>query len=186
MRPLLATLLALTCLAAGVALGVRLTPARSGAPASATAGVNTEAADLAARLDRLEEKLDALQPTALFATSSGAGGQPAVGNASLEQIAAVLRHELERSGHQAPASEEQARAEQAAVEAKPENAPAQARAERVVSQALAARRWTQEDAQALRESMSALSAEQTDALLERLIPAVNRGEVTVEESGSLF
>lgn len=39
---------------------------------------------------------------------------------------------------------------------------------------------------ALRESLATLSAKQASALMECLIPAVNRGEVEVETPGPLF
>lgn len=185
MRPAHDLLLAAACLAAGLASGLLLRPASSDEMAT-PAATTTPAADLATRLDRLEEELEALHATVFMATSGGAGSRSVDGGASIDQIVAALRRELDRSARTTPPSEEEARAEQAAIEAKPENAPAQARAERVVSQALAARRWTMEDAQVLRESLGRLSPQQAGALLERLFPAVNRGEIEVETPGPLF
>jgi hypothetical protein len=185
MRPLPTLLLAVVALTSGLALGSLASPRlQETSPLQAPAPSGEPASELEARLARLEDKIDALHAT-VFAVSQGGAGNPANGP-SIDQVAAALRRELERSARSTSLPQEQARAEQVAIEAKPENAPAQARAERVVSQALTARRWTMEDAQALRESLASLSPQQGAALLEQLVPAVNRGEIEVETRGPLF
>lgn len=185
MRPFPTLLVAALALASGLALGTFASPRLRPAPAlPAATPSEAPSAELDARFARLEEKIDALHATVFAATQSGAGAQ--AGGASADQVSAALRRELERAARRAPAPQEQAKAEQVAIEARPENAPAQARAERVVSQALAARRWTMDDAHALRESLAALSPQQGAALLEQLVPAVNRGEIELETPGPLF
>ncbi len=60
---------------------------------------------------------------------------------------------------------------------------AAAAARAVVDAALARGAWTDDDAAALRPHLRTLSAEQRDALLATLFPAVNEGRVRLETSG---
>ena len=68
----------------------------------------------------------------------------------------------------------------------PENQAAYQNASSVVRTALAAKRWTDEDAHTLRETMGQLTREQHEELMELLLPAINRGELAVETVGPLF
>ncbi len=104
-----------------------------------------------------------------------------------EEVRAVLREELDaalaRAGHSPPASS--ARAPEA-KEPTAESLKALARGERLVAEGIASRRWTQKQAEALRGLLSQLSEAQRRQLLQKLLPAINRGEVTVDAQGMPF
>ena len=55
---------------------------------------------------------------------------------------------------------------------------------RRVDQAIAQRRWTREDAAALGRALDTTSPEQRTAVLHRLAPAINRGEIKLAYRGA--
>src|SRR5262249_55760255 len=68
----------------------------------------------------------------------------------------------------------------------PEAGRAQAEAERLVSDALRARRWTERDARGLHREMLHLEEDDRAAMRQKLIVAINRGDLKVETSGMPF
>ncbi|HKE13379.1 MAG TPA: hypothetical protein VKB80_00825 [Kofleriaceae bacterium] len=91
-------------------------------------------------------------------------------------------------GAAAARADEEARdeAEGGPEERSAERAAAARKGQAVVDAALRAARWTREDAAALRTAVAAMSRGQRDDLLRRLVPAINRGEVTPAFVGPIF
>lgn len=67
-----------------------------------------------------------------------------------------------------------------------EQAAAFDRGQSLIAAGQHARRWTREDALELRRVMAQLGDDERDVLVRALVPAVNRGELTVEIAGPLF
>jgi hypothetical protein len=113
-----------------------------------------------------------------------------VNDSALRQdIARVLRDELRSVLASANAEVEHARREEAARQEmlnSPENREAYHGALDLVQFALATKRWTEDDAQALRAALTHLTQEQAAEVFERLIPAINRGELAVDTDGPPF
>ncbi|REG29821.1 hypothetical protein ATI61_107518 [Archangium gephyra] len=61
----------------------------------------------------------------------------------------------------------------------PESVEALARGHRLIDAALSSRRWTNQDAQMMREILAQLDPAQQKEVLQRLIPAMNRQEIRV-------
>jgi hypothetical protein len=176
MRPAIVALLGTLCFTLG--FGAHLVASDSDAIPVASTAVAPDLAAVTARLDRIESSLEALHSTVL------APGTGTNARLSAESLVAALRDELRR---QMPVETEvEPRADDSTAEAQPENRLALAEAERTIENARSAGRWTDEDAGALRRSFASLSGRQSAALLERLIPAINRGEIDVETSGPPF
>jgi hypothetical protein len=68
----------------------------------------------------------------------------------------------------------------------PDNDAAAARGRALVDAARRARRWTQDDATGLRAQLRAMTEEQRDEVLTALLPAINRGDVTMAFRGRPF
>jgi hypothetical protein len=81
-----------------------------------------------------------------------------------------------------PSEEEVEREERARAEAE----ALVARGERMVDTALGTGRWRSEDVHALRALLPQMPKAQREALLSRLITALNEGRLTPEERGLLF
>jgi len=184
----------LTILAVGIVLGVGtlswLTPA-------STPQVTHE--NIETRYDqqfaRLEQAVTTLTNAVERSGSSGVRPQPtcAAAQADIENarqsLTKIMRDELHQALAQWTPEGQRARAETIAnVQAlnSPANQAAFQSASAVVRTAVAAKRWTEEDARAFREALGQLTKEQHQELMELLLPAINRGEVAVETSGSLF
>jgi hypothetical protein len=61
----------------------------------------------------------------------------------------------------------------------PESVEAMARGHRLIDAALSSRRWTEQDAQMMREILAQLDPAQQKEVLQRRIPAMNRQEIRV-------
>ncbi|NOT58228.1 MAG: hypothetical protein HOP18_26795 [Deltaproteobacteria bacterium] len=103
-----------------------------------------------------------------------------------QALAKIVREELRHALAQWSPESQQARAEEIAnaqILNSPENQVAYQGASAVVRTAIAAKRWTDEDRQALNDALSQLTKEQYQELMELLLPAINRGEIKVETAG---
>jgi hypothetical protein len=100
-----------------------------------------------------------------------------------------MRDEIRQAAADMSPENQRAR-EEAMAEAKilnsPENHAAYQTASSVVTTAVAARRWTEEDKETFTSAVGLLTSNQRMELMDRLIPAVNNGEVKVEVNGPLF
>lgn len=106
-----------------------------------------------------------------------------------QSLTKIIRDELRQALAQWTPDSQQARAQEivsAQLRNSPENRAAYQSASDIVRTAVAAKRWTEEDRQTFREAMGHLTKEQHMELMELLLPAINRGEITVETAGPLF
>jgi hypothetical protein len=107
-----------------------------------------------------------------------------------EAIRSVVRDEVdaalgERDAAQAAAAAEvPPPAERAPASPSAEAAAADARAR--VEAARLSRRWTREDAEALRSAIAKMNASERDEILSAFVSAVNRGEIQPDQAGFLF
>ncbi len=182
MKRTLAILLAVL----GIALGLILheIPARTGLVSNTAVTASAPGGDIAAltqRLERIESSLEALH-SVVFLAGTGEGAAAAA-KLSAETLITALRDEVQSQTIE-DANEPQV--DGAAVEAQPENAPALAAAQQRVEDALSTRRWTDEDAQSLRQNLASLSGRQESEVLARIVPALNSGEIDVVTSGPPF
>lgn len=67
-----------------------------------------------------------------------------------------------------------------------ESRVAQQTADAVVTRALSAHVWGKEDVAEMRGVLPQLDPQQTQAMMSRLLPAINRGEVKLQTDGPLF
>jgi len=156
-----------------------------------------------ARLDRVEQTLttlagavgDAIQASARLEEHSARSAEPVRSTpqalpseqALRQEIAQILREELWNVLAAAGAGADGVQAEDMAaakVLDTPQNVEAYTRAHEVVRGALASRYWADDDAQELRQSFASLTNAQREEILQILFPAINRGEIAVETSGS--
>jgi hypothetical protein len=110
---------------------------------------------------------------------------PVLGSAALRgDIRRILREELQLARQPEPVQ-----AAMAPATPPPESAEAMAAAEQghhIVDGALAAQRWRDQDVVAIRQILPQLSADDRDALLKQLMPAINTGRVKLETVGHIF
>lgn len=115
---------------------------------------------------------------------------PAVNDDKLRQdIARILQDELRLALAETNSEVEHARFEDARLQDilnSPENREAYQGAQDLVQFALTTKRWTENDAQALRAALTHLTQEQAAEVFEQLIPAINRGELVVETNSPPF
>ena len=106
----------------------------------------------------------------------------ALDTAALDRaIREAVRAELAASAHDA-----QNRSSPDIVAKSAEAITASEHGHRIVASAVSARRWTRADADALRQSLEVMDAEDRDSVLAQLVPAVNRDEIKLEIAGGLF
>src|SRR5437870_4216581 len=148
-----------------------------------------------ARLDRIERAVTALTGAVGDTARAGANPQGRLAGALpsetalRQELARILREELRGVLAAVGGGEDGARAKEMAaakVLNTPENIEAYAKAHDVVRVALAARRWTDEDAQDLRQALASLTDDQREEILQLLFPAINRGEIVVDTKGPPF
>jgi hypothetical protein len=112
---------------------------------------------------------------------------PVLGSDALRgDIRRILREELQLARQPEPV---QAAIAAAPATPPPESAEAVAAAEqghRIVDGALAAQRWGDQDVTAIRQILPQLAADDRDALLKQLVPAINTGRVRLETVGQIF
>jgi hypothetical protein len=133
---------------------------------------------LDARLERIEASRGALPPST---TVAAAFDSPAL----RREIRQMLQEELRAFASTGAGS--------ASPAAKPEPPPPSAesvaateQAHRLLEAAATARRWTDRDREQLRVLLPQLTNEQRQEILTSLIPAVNRGDIKVETTGSIY
>lgn len=166
-------------------------------PQSAT--VQTTVADPAPRYDQQLAKLEqaVTDLTQAFEQSRTLDAHPEKTCATAQasdamtpvSLTTIVRQELQQALAEWSPEAQQARAQEIAnakLRDTPENKAAYQSASSVVRTAVAAKRWTDEDAQTLRETMGQLTKEQHEELMELLLSAINRGEVKVQTTGPLF
>jgi hypothetical protein len=144
---------------------------------------------------RLEQEVTALTQAVERSNAPDVRPQPACATTQTDtdnarqSLAKIIREELRQALAQCTPEGQKERAEEIAnaqLRDSPENHAAYQSVSAVVRAAVAAKRWTDEDAQDFRATLGRLTKEQHQELMELLLPAINRGEVTVETSGSLF
>jgi hypothetical protein len=112
---------------------------------------------------------------------------PVLGSDALRgDIRRILREELQLARQPEPV---QAAIAAAPATPPPESAEAVVAAEQghhIVDGALAAQRWGDQDVAAIRQILPQLSADDRDALLKQLMPAINTGRVKLETVGQIF
>ena len=147
------------------------------------------------RLAKIEEAMTALTQAVQTKPTNNACPEPTrvalPGNAeeSFQALARLMRDEIRQAAADMSPENQRAR-EEAMAEAKilnsPENHVAYQTASSVVTTAVAAKRWTEEDKETFTSAVGLLTSNQRMELMDRLIPAVNNGEVKVEVNGPLF
>lgn len=106
----------------------------------------------------------------------------AIRRAVRDEVDAVLG---ERDAAQGTAAAEVAPAAERTPES-PSGEAAAADARARVEAARLSRRWTREDADALRSAIATMNASDRDEILSALVSAVNRGEIQPDQAGFLF
>ncbi|MFY2558929.1 hypothetical protein ACN469_14970 [Corallococcus terminator] len=99
------------------------------------------------------------------------------------ELAQILREEL---GNRAPSGPEDAQKQPPVAEATPQNLAAFQEGTQVIDNAIAARRWTEEDATALRGALGAMTPAQRDEVIRRLVVTLNTNTLEVRTRGSPF
>lgn len=147
------------------------------------------------RLAKIEEALTALTQAVQTTPTNTACAEPTrvalPGNAeeSFQALARLLRDEIRQAAADLSPENQRAREEamaEATILNSPENHVAYQTASRVVTTAVAAQRWTEEDKETFTSALGPLTSHQRMELMDKLIPAVNRGEIAVEVHGPLF
>ncbi len=175
----------------GIALGASAT---AWMPPSST--TPTPTGDHETRYDQqfaqLEQAVTALTQSLERSGTPGVHPEPTCATAqsgdsvTQQALSKIMREELRQALAQWSPDSQQARAQEIAtaqLRNSPENRAVYQSASDVVRTAVAAKRWTDDDAQTLREAMWQLTKEQYLELMEILIPAINRGEIKVETAG---
>jgi len=147
------------------------------------------------RLAKLEEAMTALtqavhtKPTNTACPEPTRVALPGKAEESFQALARLIRDEIRQAAADISPENQRARAE-ALAEAKmltsPENHAAYQTAASVVTTAVVAKRWTEDDRETFTSALGLLTSNQRMELMDRLIPAVNTGEVKVEVNGPLF
>ena len=147
------------------------------------------------RLVQLEQAVTALTQSLQVKQTKDACPEPTrvalPGSAeeSFQVLARLIRDEMRQAAADMSPENQRAR-EEAIAEAKilnsPENHVAYQTASSVVTTAVAAKRWTEDDRETFTSAAGLLTSNQRTELMDRLIPAVNNGEVKVEVNGPLF
>lgn len=109
--------------------------------------------------------------------------------AAQQALATMIRAELHQALAQWTPESRQAREDEIVATQilnSPENKAAYQSAADVVRTAVAAKRWTDDDRRVLNDALDQLTKEQFLEVMEQLLPAINRGEITVETTGPLF
>lgn len=147
------------------------------------------------RLAKIEEALTALTRAVQTKPTNNACPEPTrvalPGNAeeSFRALARLIRDEMRQAATDMSPENQRARDEaiaEATMLNAPENRVAYQTASSVVTTAVAAKRWTEEDRETFTAAVGLLTNNQRMELMDRLIPAVNNGEVKVEVNGPLF
>ena len=95
------------------------------------------------------------------------------------EIGAILRDEL---GKARPETERVATV--AATPPSQESLIAHEQSQSLVARAVSVRHWTRDDAETLRRLLPHMTDEQRDEAFHTLLPAINRGEITLDFTGS--
>ena len=184
----------LVTLSIGVGVGVSVTMWMTPPPAPAHTHAHSDT-----RYDeqfvKLEHAMTALtqavqtQPTNSVCPEPTPVALPANTGESFQALAKLLRDEVRQAVVDASPEAQRAR-EEAIAEVEmlnsPENKAAYQSASSVVTTAVAAKRWTEDDRETFTAAVGLLTNTQRMELMDRLIPAVNRGEIEVEVMGPLF
>lgn len=136
----------------------------------------------------LTQSLERLGPPGALPepTDAANGASP---TAAQPALAAIIRAELRQALAQWTPGSRQAREDEIAAAHllnSPENRAAYQSAADVVRTAVAAKRWTDDDRRVLNDALGQLTEEQFLDVMEQLLPAINRGEISVETTGPLF
>jgi hypothetical protein len=126
------------------------------------------------------------RPAELSALPPGTGTVALRGDVLRADIRRVLREELQLARVPEPLQPRVVAEPTAPSPATPEAQAAAGQGRRIVQDALAARRWREQDVLAIRQVLPQISADDRDAMLRELIPAINNGRVALETVGEIF